>query len=158
MVGAALLLSGGITVSTGAQQNRPAQTAGVDNTKMGAYRALAQLTFDEFQKGNSAKAAELARILERTWDQGEEGAADKNLQKRSPEAFDHIDHAMDDFIKPILRYAQKPPQASSVQAAYNQFLEKLKEGDSTPLAGGAAAPAAPLSSLQRQQLIFPPQC
>ena len=47
------------------------QTAGVDNTRMGAYRALAQLTMEPFRNGDAAKAAELARILERTWDQGD---------------------------------------------------------------------------------------
>src|ERR1700753_4239360 len=43
------------------------QAAEVDNTRMGSYRALAQLSFQAFQKGDSATAAELARILERTW-------------------------------------------------------------------------------------------
>src|SRR5882762_4344216 len=54
-----------------AQERKITQTAGVDNTRMGAYRALAQLSFQAFQKGDNTTAAELARVLERTWDQGE---------------------------------------------------------------------------------------
>ena len=59
------------TASCFGQEMNVTQTAGVDNTRMGAYRALAQLSYQAFQKGDNATEAELARILEGTWDQGE---------------------------------------------------------------------------------------
>ena len=61
-----LLLEGAAITTCVAQDKKVTQTAGVDNTRMGAYRALARLTFQAFQRGDNATAAELARILERT--------------------------------------------------------------------------------------------
>lgn len=43
-----------------AQEKKVAQTNGVDNTKMGAYRSLAQHIYADFQKGDIAAAAERA--------------------------------------------------------------------------------------------------
>ena len=57
------------------------RTAGVDDTKMGPYRALAQLAVAASQKGDNATAAELARILERTWDKAEDYGGDTALSK-----------------------------------------------------------------------------
>jgi hypothetical protein len=51
-----------------AQEKHSPRTAGVDDTKMGPDRALTQLAVAASQKGDNATAAELARILERTWD------------------------------------------------------------------------------------------
>lgn len=112
-----------------AQEKTPTQSAGVDNTKMGAYRALAQLSFRAFQKGDNATSAELARILERSWDAAEEGGGEHSLAKTNSERFGQIDEAMDAFIKPILRYASKTPDPVGVESAYNEYLNKLKEGD-----------------------------
>ena len=112
-----------------AQEKKVTQTAGVDNTKMGPYRALAQLSFQAFKKGDNATAAELARILERTWDASEEGGSDTSLLKRNKDLFERLDKAMDVFIKPLINYATKTPDSAAVQAAYNDFLEKLKQGD-----------------------------
>ena len=39
---------------------------------MGAYRALAQHMYADFQKGDVAAAAELGTILKRPWDKAEE--------------------------------------------------------------------------------------
>jgi hypothetical protein len=55
-----------VTVLGVAQGTKATQTAGVDNSRMGAYRALAQLAYQAFQKGDNATASELARVLERT--------------------------------------------------------------------------------------------
>ena len=114
--------------SSAAQVKAP-QTAGVDNTKMGAYRALAQLSFQAFQKGEIASAAELARILERTWDAAEEHGGNTSLIKRNKDLFEQIDKTMDVFIKPLINYATKTPDSAAVQAAYDDYLEKLKQGD-----------------------------
>jgi hypothetical protein len=114
-----------IAVATSCQaQNKNPQTAGVEDTKMGPYRALAQLSFQAFQKGDNATAATLARILERTWDKGE-----VDFEKSNPDVRDKIDRAMDNFIKPIMEYASKRPDPSQVQAAYTDYLDKLKLGD-----------------------------
>ena len=65
-----LVMSLGIAMglTSVAQERKFPQTAGVDDTKMGSYRALAQLSFAASQKGDNALAAKLARILERDWD------------------------------------------------------------------------------------------
>src|SRR5258707_12157024 len=55
-----------------AQEKKVAQTNGVDNSKMGAYRALAQHIYADFQKGDLAGAALMAKVLERVWDKAED--------------------------------------------------------------------------------------
>ncbi len=112
-----------------AQERKVAQTNGVDNTKMGAYRALAQHIYSDFQKGDVAAAAELARVLERIWDKAEEYGGDTALAKTNRDLFDQIDKAMDQFISPITDAKGKAPDASKVKAAYNLYLEKLKLAD-----------------------------
>lgn len=111
------------------KDRRPTQTAGVDNGKMGAYRALAELTYQAFEKGDNATAAKLARILERTWDKGEEGGGERSLAKTNAELFEQTDEAMDAFIKPLIGYEKSLPDRSKVDAAYHVFLEKLKQAD-----------------------------
>jgi len=128
-IGACLLLATAVTAPCLSQQKTITQTAGVDNTKMGAYRALAQLSFKAFQKGDNATAAELARILERTWDAAEEGGGDTSLLKRNKDLFEQIDKEMEAFIKPLIIYATKAPNPTAVHSAYNAFLEKLNKGD-----------------------------
>ena len=110
-----------------AQEKKVTQTAGVDNTNMGSYRALAQLSFQAFQKGDNATAAELARVLERTWDRGE--SQERAAGKPNADLYNQIDRAMDVFIKPIIGYATKAPDPVAVQAAYDDYLDKLKQAD-----------------------------
>jgi hypothetical protein len=124
MVFAAMSVSG-----VKAQEKKVPQSAGVDNSKMGPYRALAQHTFAEFQKGDSAAAAQLARVLERVWDKGEDYGGDTALKKTHPDLFEEIDKAMDDFITPLTDYKTKTPDPAKVKAAYNAYLEKLKLAD-----------------------------
>ena len=98
---------------------------------MGPYRALAQLSYQAFQKRDLVQAAELSRILERTWDQGEwhnqtEGPAG-SWCKANHAACEGIDKAMDVYIKPIIQYTEKTPDAKAVLAAYSAFLEQLKK-------------------------------
>ena len=118
------LLAVGLASSCMAQEKKVTQTAGVGNSKMGIYRALAQLSYHAFQKGDNATAAELARILEQAWDKSE-----GDLSKSTPEAWKQIDEAMDVFIKPLIRYSAKAPDPAQVQTAYNAYLEKLKQAD-----------------------------
>ena len=112
-----------------AQEKRAPQTAGVDKTKMGPYRALAQLAYGASQKGDHATAAMLAVILERTWDKAEDYGGDTALSKTNHTLFDQIDKAMDQFISLFLEHPSSAPDAAKLRVAYTQYLEKLKLAD-----------------------------
>ncbi len=126
---ASLILAMTVAPPCQAEDTKVTQAVGVDDTKMGAYRALAQLSFQAFKRGDGATAAELARILERTWDAAEGGSGDGSLIKTKKDLFVEIDKAMDVFIKPVMQYATKAPDPAAVQAAYDDFLKKLKRGE-----------------------------
>jgi hypothetical protein len=112
-----------------AQEKKAAQKNGVDISKMGAYRALAQHLYSDYQKGDLAAAAELGTILERLWDKAEDYGGDAALSKTNRKLFDEIDKAMDQFITPITEAKGKPPDPTKVKAAFNTYLEKLKMAD-----------------------------
>ena len=116
-------------VTTIAQEKKVGQANGVDNTKMGPYRALAQHIYSDFQKGDLAAAAEMSRVLERVWDKAEDYGGDTALSKTNHKLFENIDKAMDQFISPIMEAKGKPPDAAKVKAAFNAYLEKLKLAD-----------------------------
>src|SRR6267378_1812157 len=90
--------------SSAAQVKAP-QTAGVDNTKMGPYRALATLAFNFSQKGDNATAATLAKIL------------------------DEADKAMDQFVSLLADHPTSAPDPARLRAAYTNYLDKLKAAD-----------------------------
>lgn len=112
-----------------AQERHMPQTAGVDNSKMGPYRALAQLAYAASQKGDNTSAAMLAKILERTWDKAEDYGGDMALSKTHHAIFEQVDKAMDQFITLLLEHPTSTPDAAKVKAAYTQYLEKLKQAD-----------------------------
>lgn len=112
-----------------AQEKKVGQINGVDNSKMGPYRALAQHIYGDFQKGDLAGAAEMSRVLERVWDKAEDYGGDTALSKTNRKLFDDIDKAMDKFISPIMEAKGKPPDPAKVKAAFNTYLEKLKLAD-----------------------------
>jgi len=112
-----------------AQEKKVAQKNGVDISKMGAYRALAQHMYADFQRGDLAAAAELGTILERLWDKAEEYGGDTALAKTNRKVFDEIDKAMDLFITPITEAKGKPPDPARVKAAFNVYMEKLRLAD-----------------------------
>jgi hypothetical protein len=112
-----------------AQEKKVAQKNGVDISKMGAYRALAQHMYADFQKGDLAAAAELGTILERLWDKAEEYGGDTALAKTNRQLFDEIDKAMDQFITPITESKGKVPDPARVKATFNAYLDKLKLAD-----------------------------
>lgn len=111
-----------------AQEKRVPQTAGVDNTKMGPYRALAQLAYAAFQKGE-LPAAQLAKILERVWDKAADYGGATALKRTNHQVFDQADKAMDEFITPLVESKAKAPDPAKVKAAYPAYLEKLKLAD-----------------------------
>jgi hypothetical protein len=112
-----------------AQEKKVAQKNGVDISKMGAYRALAQHMYADFQKGDLPAAAELGTILERLWDKAEEYGGDTALAKTNRQLFDEIDKAMDQFITPITEAKGKPPDPARVKAAFNVYMDKLRLAD-----------------------------
>lgn len=112
-----------------AQERKGPQTAGVDNSKMGPYRALAQLAFASSQKGDNATAATLAKVLERTWDKSEDYGGDTALSKTNHTLFDEIDKAMDQFVNLLLEHQTSAPDPAKLKAAYTAYLEKLKRAD-----------------------------
>ena len=112
-----------------AQEKKVAQKNGVDISKMGAYRALAQHLYSDYQKGDLAAAAELGTILERLWDKAEDYGGDAALSKTNRKLFDEIDKAMDQFITPFTESKGKTPDPAKVKAAFNTYLEKLKLAD-----------------------------
>jgi hypothetical protein len=114
--------------STAAQTKAP-QTAGVDNTKMGPYRALATLAFNASQKGDNATAATLAKILERTWDKSEDYGGDTALSKTNKKLFDELDKAMDQFVSLLVEHPSAAPDPARLRAAYTNYLDKLKQAD-----------------------------
>ncbi|HVH72636.1 MAG TPA: hypothetical protein VNB49_16200 [Candidatus Dormibacteraeota bacterium] len=120
---------GGAARSGGAQEKKVAQANGVDNSKMGPYRALARHIYADFQRGDVAGAAAMGRVLERLWDKAEDYGGDTALSKTNHKLFEDVDKAMDDFLTPIWEAKGKTPDPAKVKAAYNAYLEKLKLAD-----------------------------
>jgi hypothetical protein len=112
-----------------AAQTKAPQTAGVDNTKMGPYRALATLAFNASLKGDNATAATLAKILERTWDKSEDYGGDTALSKTNKKLFDEIDKAMDQLVSLLVDHPTSAPDPARLRAAYTNYLDKLKQAD-----------------------------
>ena len=115
--------------NSAAAQTKAPQTAGVDNTKMGPYRALATLAFNASQKGDKAIAATLAKILERTWDKSEDYGGDTALSKTNKKLFDEADKAMDQFVSLLADHPTSAPDPARLRAAYTNYLDKLKAAD-----------------------------
>src|ERR1700760_1438947 len=116
-------------VGSRAQERKLPQTVGVDNSKMGPYRALAQLAYAASQKGDNANAAMLAKILERTWDKAEDYGGDTALSKTNHSLFEEVDKAMDQFVNMLIEHPNSTPDVAKLKAAYGAYLEKLKQAD-----------------------------
>jgi hypothetical protein len=125
----AILFGAAGTGTASAQDKKVGQTNGVDNSKMGAYRAIAQHIYADFQKGDIAGAAAMGRVLERVWDKAEDYGGDAALSKTNHQLFEEIDKAMDQFLTPIWEARAKTPDPAKVKAAYNAYLEKLRLAD-----------------------------
>jgi hypothetical protein len=124
VLGLALLFA-----NSAAPQAKSPQSAGVDNTKMGPYRALATLAFNASQKGDNTTAATLAKILERTWDKSEDYGGDTALSKTNKKLFDEVDKAMDQFVSLLAEHPTTAPDPARLRAAYTNYLDKLKQAD-----------------------------
>jgi len=129
LMGCVVVFGAAVATTAQAQEKKGAQQNGVDNSKMGPYRALAQHIYGDFQKGDLAGAAEMARVLERVWDKAEDYGGDTALSKTNHKLFEEIDKAMDQFIDPLTEAKAKAPDPAKVKAAFNNFLDKLKLAD-----------------------------
>jgi hypothetical protein len=49
--------------------------------------------------------------------------------KTNKDLFGQIDKAMDGFIKPVIRSTTDASDPAAVQVAYDDYLNKLKQGD-----------------------------
>ena len=105
-----------------------AEKVPVNNSKSGVYRALADLIFQSYQKGDLDTAGTLGRVLDRTWDTIEENG-DHGINKANPKLFEEIDEAMDAFIKPVIHADQKAPDPAAVAAAYHAYVAELQKAD-----------------------------
>ena len=105
------------------------QTVGVDNSKMGPYRALAQMAYAASQKGDNAGAAMLAKVLERTWDKAEDYGGDTALSKTNHALFEEVDKAMDAFVNLLIDHPNSAPDQAKLKVVYTAYIEKLKQAD-----------------------------
>jgi hypothetical protein len=129
MISISVLLAAFAPAVPSAQEKHSPRTFGVDDTRMGPYRALAQLAIGASQKGDNATAAELARVLERTWDKAEDYGGDTALSKTNRALFDQVDKAMDQFITILTDHPNSAPDPAKLKVAYANYLEKLKLAD-----------------------------
>jgi hypothetical protein len=105
-------------VSASADRWQAAASLAPADDNMTPYRTLAADTQKAFKAHDLTAARKKAKELETAWDKNE-----KALQKKSPDVWNQIDKAMDDFIKPL---ADKAADAAKVQTAYDAFIAKLQ--------------------------------
>jgi hypothetical protein len=127
-----VLLSSICVSSTRAQQNSVPQQEALEDARTSAYRSLAKMSFEAFEKGDYRTASTLAAILERTWDTGEEFGGENALLALNPALFSKIDRALDRFIDPLMDYEAKKPDPALVRNTYDLLLEALREADPIP--------------------------
>src|SRR5882762_2266296 len=102
------------------QEKKVAQKNGVDISKMGAYRALAQHIYTEFQRGDIAAAAELGTVLERVWDKAEEYGGDTALAKTNRPLF-------------VFANAVSPPYSSALSQTLSSTVPSSAAAAMSPL-------------------------
>jgi hypothetical protein len=115
--------------SSFAQDTPSPRAAIIDNTKMGVYSALAQLSFEALRRGDKVTAAKLAGILERVWDRIEGTGTDASLSRTDIQRYETIDHAMDDFIKPIFADGSASMDRAKIESAYHRFRDELDKAN-----------------------------
>lgn len=89
--------------------------------KLDRFRSLAQMAMDAVKKNDLAAASKFCQTLELEWDEGEQA-----LRQSSPEVWNQIDQALDDFIHPIMRSGGVAPDAAALNTLYQNFLTKLR--------------------------------
>jgi YVTN family beta-propeller protein len=90
-------------------------------SRMERYRTLARSALEAALARDFTAAARASRTLEQEFDAGEVA-----LRQRSPQVWEDIDRAMDEFIMPLMRTGTGTVDAAKLQMAYDSFLAKLK--------------------------------
>jgi len=88
--------------------------------RLDRYRSLAKMAADAANKKDLVAATKFSQTLEMEWDEGEQA-----LRRSSPDIWNQIDEAMDDFIHAIARSGNAAPGDSALNIAYETFLKKL---------------------------------
>ena len=120
-----------LNMSTMRAQSKTSNDINPDQGRMGSYRALAQLAYHAYEQGDDKTAAILARILERTWDQGEQkNSSENSFCKTHSSVCTSIDGAMDDFIKPLTGFT-RTGRADEIRekATFKVYLDTLSVAD-----------------------------
>ncbi len=91
------------------------------SAKLDRFRSVAQMAMDAVKKNDLTAASKFCQTLELEWDEGEQA-----LRQSSPEVWNQIDQAMDDFIHPIMNSGGVAPDTATLNAVYQKFLAKLK--------------------------------
>lgn len=111
------LFTGGFAAVSRAETPAGKASAATDKTQ--PYRTLAGEIVAAFKAGDKDKAVAKAAELEKSFDAG---TAD--WKARDAANWKIADKAMDALIKPFTK--NKPLEADKVQAAHDDFVEKLK--------------------------------
>jgi hypothetical protein len=94
-----------------------AQT-GAPTDSMTPYRTTAAEILNAFKAGNMDTAIAKSKEIQKAWD-GEQ----KALKDRAKDVWKAADHAMDLFVKPIIKDDNLDP--AKVQAAYDAYISTL---------------------------------
>jgi hypothetical protein len=94
-----------------------AQTAAPTDS-MTPYRTTAAEILNAFKAGNMDAAKSKSKEIQKAWD-GEQ----KALKARAEDVWKAADHAMDLFVKPIIK--DDDLDAAKVQAAYDAYISTL---------------------------------
>ncbi|MGH9640843.1 MAG: beta-propeller fold lactonase family protein [Terriglobales bacterium] len=89
--------------------------------KLEHFRMLAKQAMDAVAKNDLPSATKLCQTLETEWDSGE-----LDLRRSSPDVWNQVDEAMDNFIRPITTAGGVSPNPAALNTAYQNFLVKLK--------------------------------
>jgi hypothetical protein len=99
--------------------------------KMDVYRALAELAFRAYQRGDVDTAKTLCEILNASWNNMERitanGVGQGRLEKQNRDLCMKIDGAMDAFVEPLT--TSEKPDLRVVEKSYSNYLELLKLAD-----------------------------
>jgi hypothetical protein len=94
-----------------------AQTAAPTDS-MTPYRTTAAEILSAFKAGNMDTAIAKSKEIQKAWD-----SEQKALKGRAEDVWKAADHAMDLFVKPIIKDANLDP--AKVQAAYDAYISTL---------------------------------
>lgn len=125
-----LLMSLGLGSGSGIAQEKLPAVGGVDDSTMGPYRALAEMGYSAFQKGQFADATKILRVLEMVWNR------DEVKKEQTSIDYQQIHRSMLGLMMVIANRELAPPNEpiseegqKEAERAYRQYLEDLGKID-----------------------------